>query len=595
MPPDPAPEPSSDDPQRRIAELSTLYEAARALIGARDRAQVAARVVLTGMGSLGVRSGAMFAADERGRYRLLYATGLDEPARLESLVLPAAAREWMLREGTFQLASPAAARALGNVRDRLVESFDAAIGTAVSDPHGMLALLVFGPRLLPGEAESDGRTLLEALAALAAQALGARPAHAGAGRARAAAPPRRARTSIEALRASHPPLKSMIGGSEAMFATCQDLLAVAGTRFPVLLSGESGAGKELAARAIHELSDQAGGPFEVVDCGSIPPELIESELFGHVRGAFTGAHRDRRGAFEIAQRGTLFLDEIGDMPLQLQTRLLRVLQEGRFRRVGDERVLEADVRVVAATHRDLRGMVAERRFREDLFYRLNVFAVRIPPLRERMEDLVPLLTHFLRLQARELRVAEWIVDPGVVEALERHAWPGNVRELANLCAAFTVRCKGSGHVTLADLDQVWSRQHPGEEPPWRGATRGQLGAWALEQARASRFNLVEATRALKRRRRAGQTVPLAERSALSYYLTGEILRALVAAGGDLEAAALAIAGDDEAGLRVLPRVRKLWQTLAASDGPAALKRQFGKLPADYEEALAGAHRLARRT
>src|SRR5258706_423202 len=286
-----------------------------------------------------------------------------------------------------------------------------------------------------------------------------------------------------ARRPDHPPLKFMIGESEALFTTCQDLVAVAGTPFPVMLIGESGSGKELAARAIHELSDRASGPFEVVDCGSIPPELSESELSGHVRGAFTGAHRDGRGAFELAQRGTLFLDEIGDMPLQLQTRLLRVLQEARFRRVGDERVLEADVRVVAATHRNLRGMVTEKRFREDLYYRLNVFAIRIPPLRERLEDVVPLLGHFLRRQTRELRVAEWTVDDDVVGALERHAWPGNIRELANLCAAFSVRCRATGHVTLADLDQVWSRQHPGEEPPWHGAAQGLGGgaggrAWA---------------------------------------------------------------------------------------------------------------------
>jgi transcriptional regulator with GAF, ATPase, and Fis domain len=582
-----------DDPQRRIAELSTLYEAARALIGARDRGQVAARVVLSGLGSLGVRSGAIFAADERGRYRLLYATGLDGQPRIETLTVPAAAREWMLREGTFQLAGPAAARALGSLRDRLAEHFDATVGAAVSDPHGLLAILVFGPPLLEDAESGNANTLLDALASLAAQALGARPARPGGARPRAAAAPRRSHASIDTLRAAHPPLKSMIGESDALFTACQDLVAVASTQFPVLLIGESGVGKELAARAIHELGEHASGPFEVVDCGSIPPELIESELFGHVRGAFTGAHRDRRGAFELAQRGTLFLDEIGDMPLQLQTRLLRVLQEARFRRVGDERVLEADVRVVAATNRDLRRMVTEKRFREDLFYRLNVFAVRTPPLRERMEDLVPLLAHFLRQQARGLRVAEWVVDANVVEALELHTWPGNIRELANLCATFTVRCKSTGHVTIEDLDQVWSRQHPGEEPPWRGAARGRLGAWALEQARAARFNLVEATRALKRRKRAGQTVPIAERSALSYYLTGEILRALVAADGDVEAAAEAIAGDEDPAARVLPRVRKLWEALAAAEGPA-LERQFAKLPSDYEEALAKAHELARR-
>src|SRR5206468_11865670 len=172
------------------------------------------------------------------------------------------------------------------------------------------------------------------------------------------------------------------GESPALLETCQDLMAVAETHFPALLSGESGVGKELAARAIHELSDRAEGPFEVVDCGSIPRELIESELFGHVRGSFTGAHRDRKGAFELAHRCTLFLDEMGEMPLQLQTRLLRVVQEGRFRRVGDEEPVETDVRVVAATNRDLRAEVAAQRFREDLFYRLNVFAVRWPPLRE---------------------------------------------------------------------------------------------------------------------------------------------------------------------------------------------------------------------
>jgi len=385
----------------------------------------------------------------------------------------------------------------------------------------------------------------------------------------------------------------MIGDSPALLALCQDLLAVAGTHFPVLLMGESGVGKELAARAIHGLSERAEGPVEVVDCGSIPPELIESELFGHVRGAFTDAHRDRRGAFELAQRGTLFLDEIGDMPLQLQTRLLRVLQESRFRRVGDERVIEADVRIVAATNRDLHRMVTERRFREDLFYRLNVFTIRIPPLRERLHDLAPLLTHFMRQQSRALRVAEWEVEPAVPEALEGHPWPGNVRELANLCAALTVRCKATGHVTLADLDAVWSRQHPGAEPPWRNAARGRLGEWVLEQARGSRFNLVEATRALLRRKRAGQPVPIAERSALSYYLTGEILKALVASGGDLESAAQAIAGDEDPGARVSPRVRKVWEALGAARGAGDLERQFGKLPAEYEPALARAHRLAR--
>ncbi|HEY6867781.1 MAG TPA: hypothetical protein VI792_11015, partial [Candidatus Eisenbacteria bacterium] len=176
MPPAMTLDPPRDDPQQRIAELSALYEAARALIGARDRAQVAARVVLTGMGSLGVRSGALFADDEHGRFRLLYATGLDGSPRSESLIVPAAAREWMLREGTFALGSAAAGRALGPLRDRLATQYDAVVGAAVSDPHGLLAIIVFGPHLL--EESAAAASVLEPLAALTAQALASRPARA---------------------------------------------------------------------------------------------------------------------------------------------------------------------------------------------------------------------------------------------------------------------------------------------------------------------------------------------------------------------------------------------------------------------------------
>jgi transcriptional regulator with GAF, ATPase, and Fis domain len=478
----------------------------------------------------------------------------------------------------------------------LVERFDAAYAAAVADAHGMAAMITFGPRLLAGEEHHDDEllALLESLAALAAHALGAFSG-AAAERPATTRSDSRAARSLEALRDRYPALGGMIGVSPALLETCQDLVAVAGTRFPVLLTGESGVGKELAARAIHELSDRASADFEVVDCGSIPRELIESELFGHVRGAFTGAHRDRRGAFELAHRGTLFLDEIGEMPLQLQTRLLRVLQEGRFRRVGDEHVIDVDVRVIAATNRDLRAEVQRRRFREDLYYRLNVFAVRIPPLRERAGDVPSLMRHFLASQGRELGVREWHVDAPVLKALEAHAWPGNVRELANLCAGLGVRARDDGRIGIEVLDQVWRRQHPGEEPPWRETARparDQMGEWVLEQARAARFNLIDAARALKRRKRAGQLVPLHERSALSYYLTGEILRALAACGGDPEAAARHIAGDEELVERVRGRVRKVFEALRADNGSPG--KSFSKLPAGYEDALQRASRLASR-
>jgi two-component system response regulator FlrC len=244
------------------------------------------------------------------------------------------------------------------------------------------------------------------------------------------------------------------------------------------------------------------------------------------------------------------------------------------------------VRIVAATNRDLRAEVAARRFREDLFYRLNVFAVRLPPLRERPDDIEPLVRHFL---PRLDRGAEWAIDDEALAALRTHRWPGNVRELANICATLAVRAGDAGRVTREDLEHVWHRQHPGETAPWRDAPtapRGRLGEWVIERARESRFNLIEVSRLLRRRKRAGQPAPLTERSAISYYVTGEILSALVAAEGDADAAARAIAGDEELLPRVAARVAKVIEAVRAADGDrSAMRRRFGKLPAGYEGAL----------
>ena len=233
------------------------------------------------------------------------------------------------------------------------------------------------------------------------------------------------------LRAQHA-LERMVGASAVMAALFDMIRTVARTASTVLVAGESGTGKELAARAIHALSPRCDAPFVSVNCGALPEPLLESELFGHVKGAFTDAHQSKRGLFEAAHRGTLLLDEVGEMSPGMQVKLLRVLQDKRVRRVGGTEESEVDVRVIAATNRALEDLVRERRFREDLFYRLNVIPLRIPALRERREDIPVLAEHFLHKFSREMGKQVSDISPEAMTRLERHAWPGNVRELENV-------------------------------------------------------------------------------------------------------------------------------------------------------------------
>jgi two-component system nitrogen regulation response regulator GlnG len=223
----------------------------------------------------------------------------------------------------------------------------------------------------------------------------------------------------------------LIGRSPAMQEIYRTLARLMGTDLTVMITGESGTGKELAARALHDYGKRRGGPFVAINMAAIPRELIESELFGHERGAFTGATQRATGRFEQAEGGTLFLDEIGDMPPEAQTRLLRVLQEGEYTTVGGRSPIRANVRIIAATHRDLTQLIRQGLFREDLFYRLNVVPIRLPPLRERTEDIPELASHFLALVASEGLPAKNI-DSQAMERLKRYRWPGNVRELENL-------------------------------------------------------------------------------------------------------------------------------------------------------------------
>jgi two-component system response regulator AtoC len=226
---------------------------------------------------------------------------------------------------------------------------------------------------------------------------------------------------------------------------------VARTDITALIRGETGTGKDLVARAIHALSARSAGPFVKVNCAAMPRELLESELFGHERGAFTGAHQRKPGKFEFANKGTIFLDEIGDLHPSLQAKLLHVLQDGEFSRVGGKADIKVDVRVLAATNHNLESLVAVGRFREDLFYRLNVVTIEVPPLRERREEVAGLVNYFVDEYRKQFKRPEFVVDSTTMSAFLRHAWPGNVRELENTIKRMIV--VGDVHGPLNELHQ----------------------------------------------------------------------------------------------------------------------------------------------
>ncbi|HEY4307022.1 MAG TPA: sigma-54 dependent transcriptional regulator [Gemmatimonadaceae bacterium] len=251
----------------------------------------------------------------------------------------------------------------------------------------------------------------------------------------------------------------IVGKSYGVRAVIDKIERVAKTPARVLITGENGTGKELVARAIHQQSTRAAGPFVEVNCAAIPSELIESELFGHMKGSFTGAINDRAGKFEQADGGSLFLDEIGDMSLSAQAKVLRVLQDGVVTRIGGNKPVEVDVRVLAATNKNLETEIAEGRFREDLFYRLNVVPIHVPPLRERREDIPLLVAHFINVLTSREGVAPRTVAPEAVERLSQLEWPGNVRELRNTIERLLILSSGP-RIAADDVGRLVGRRDP---------------------------------------------------------------------------------------------------------------------------------------
>jgi Nif-specific regulatory protein len=307
------------------------------------------------------------------------------------------------------------------------------------------------------------------------------------------------------------PLPEIVGTAAAMQDVYRLVRLVAPRESTVLLIGETGTGKELIAKAIHERSGRADGTFVRVNCGALHENLLESELFGHIKGAFTGAIENKTGRFEAAHKGTIFLDEINSTSPKLQVKLLRVLQEREFERVGDNKTIRVDVRVIAATNASLEGLVEEGQFREDLYYRLNVVPVVLPPLRERREDIVPLAQFFLRRYADQNKCAVPPLTPFVIDALKAHDWPGNVRELENTLERLVVLSEG-GEFTPESLKFGRPRYSLRATP-----TKGGNGANGGHDVRSLIRSLV----------RAGLQAPMPPGQKVHEFLVGGVERELI--------------------------------------------------------------------
>ena len=291
----------------------------------------------------------------------------------------------------------------------------------------------------------------------------------------------------------------IIGESKAVGSMLAQIGKVGATKARVLITGESGSGKELVARAIHEASDRRNAEFVKVNCAAIPRELIESELFGHERGAFTGATAQKKGLFEVANGGTIFLDEIGDMALGAQAKVLRVLQSGELMRVGGSKLIEVDVRILAATHRNLQEQVQAGEFREDLFFRLNVVPIRVPPLRDRTEDIALLARHFIDMAAQENGLSPKRLSDQALSALRGHDWPGNIRELRNVIERMVIL--SDGDIDLEDVpEEVRGASEDEQDPAARDDALLDLGGQAVPEGMTLREFREAVERAFIRKR-----------------------------------------------------------------------------------------------
>ena len=602
------------DPTQRIYELTTLYEVSRVLLESPSPEHLAFDVLTSAMGLTGATWGVLWTAiDNEGTLRCLRACGQPMPSP-EPVNLP---HDWpmLLAEHSHPLLweeidpeSPAERSHFASPAPDWLAALKPELILPLSERGRLRGLIGLGPNFFNREYEPFLLNLLGSIGHLVALAL-YQHGH-GHVEADLTTPP----SSIEAYRQQYPILGEIVGESQAVLTLYKNLTAVAQASCTVLLEGATGSGKELAARVLHHLSLRSNGPFIEMDCGAIPENLIESELFGHIKGSFTGATYDRRGVFELAVGGTLFLDEVSNLPLLTQSRLLRVLQERRFRPIGGEQSVEVDVRVIAATNKDLRLEVQEGNFREDLLYRLHVYPIRLPLLRERRDDIAILAAHFLEHAAQENRMPVPTMTGDFVEWLARRQYPGNVRELQHLMEQALLRSIGKENLYLEELEDVLthyplSRVEEGEdrgettisEPgpelaPYPGRAGQARGVWVLDELRRQRFNVKATADMLSSMAHANPSrpPPLTDRSSLTYYLQGECFRFYLEHDGDIDRAAAALAGDAIgsaafAASRLRKYVDSALQALEDCDSGeqarAVIGRKFAKLPDDYEEVL----------
>jgi DNA-binding NtrC family response regulator len=623
--------PNPDADGHQLHQLRCLHELARQILPLASAAEIARDGLLCIAGITGIGAGCLWWRYDAGAsFELSAAFGLETGALRASLRPAATALRTLQQAGPTSLDAARRRPALRGL----------ARACGISREAWLLALggdgiLVLGPSLVTGRLVEPAAWIAQLGDVLRLGMIGSRER----GRAVRAGTARNASggtaVRLRALRRAHPATSVLVGESPATLGMLEEIVALADTDYTVLLEGETGTGKELAAQLLHRLGRRARGPFEAVDCSAIPSELVESELFGHVKGAFTGAHRDFRGAFERADGGTLLLDEIGDMDLRSQTRLLRVLQEGQVRPVGSDRPIRVDVRVVAASHRDLAAQVHAGSFREDLYYRIHVCWLRLPPLRERGDDRVLLFERGLETQAKSLGRPPRSLTAASRRRLRAEEFPGNIRQLQNVVQQLLARKAGRGPIEIEELEAVLERstavaaaraalprrtERERENPPAVGAaapasTRARVdsrpitaltsdelasaldvgaaavedvGAWVVDQLRRQGFNLRATALRLARLRKLGATravVPVFDRGAIDYHLCGEFMRRLAAHRYDVEAALSDIAGRRDWVPRLRRKVRAYLRPLLESETAslAELTRRFGRIPERYQD------------